>query len=183
VPASVSGRERIRLFCALRLPEAALDGLAAWQALLPAAAGVRVVSRENLHVTLAFLGNRPAGDVPEIAAALAASAAEARRPVLEVGRYRETRSVGMVVLTEREPCARALAGALHARLERLGVYTPERRPWTPHVTVLRFRRRPGLRLDPPALGPVSPSEAALYHSALRRDGAQYEVLETVSLGG
>jgi hypothetical protein len=29
----------------------------------------------------------------------------------------------------------------------------------------------------------SPSEAALYHSVLRPDGAQYEVLEAVALGG
>ena len=29
---------------------------------------------------------------------------------------------------------------LHGRLERLGVYERERRPWLPHVTVVRFRR-------------------------------------------
>ena len=41
------------------------------------------------------------------------------------------------------------------------------------------------RLSPqlPDLGAVNPSEAALYHSLLRPTGAQYEVLESVSLGG
>jgi 2'-5' RNA ligase len=63
------------------------------------------------------------------------------------------------------------------------VYTPERRAWLPHVTVLRFRTPPRLRLDAPDLGEVSPSEAALYHSVLRRTGAQYEIRESVPLGG
>jgi hypothetical protein len=35
----------------------------------------------------------------------------------------------------------------------------------------------------PALGQISPSEAAVYHSVLRRDGAQYDVLRSVALGG
>ena len=35
---------------------------------------------------------------------------------------------------------------------RLGVYRREGRPWLPHVTVARFRARPGLRLEPPPLG-------------------------------
>jgi 2'-5' RNA ligase len=76
-----------------------------------------------------------------------------------------------------------LAEALATRLEELGVYRPERRPWLPHVTVARFRRPPGLRSELPRLGEVSPSEAALYTSVLRRTGAQYEIRESVPLGG
>jgi len=183
VPASFDGGDRVRLFCALRLPEPTLDRLVEWQSQLRLPAGSRLVARDNLHITLAFLGHRPVSELEAILAALRDSAAEAAVPVLEPSRYRETQRVGMVVLGEREPRAQALAGALQTRLERLGVYEREQRDWTPHVTVVRFRRRPGLRLDPPDLGPVSPSEVALYHSTLRRDGAQYEVLESVSLGG
>ena len=40
--------------------------------------------------------------------------------------------------------AGAVAGRLHGLLEELGVYVPEKRPWLPHVTVLRFREAPGL---------------------------------------
>ena len=36
--------------------------------------------------------------------------------------------------------------ALHERLEALGVYEREKRPWLPHLTVLRFREPPA----PPA---------------------------------
>jgi 2'-5' RNA ligase len=89
----------------------------------------------------------------------------------------------MLVLEDRDGHAAALADDVHGRLERLGVYRREARPWLPHLTVLRFRDRPRLRPELPDLGEVSPSEAAVYHSVLRPGGAQYEVLESVALGG
>ena len=46
----------------------------------------------------------------------------------------------MVVFDDEERHAGALALDLHRRLERLGVYEPERRAWLPHLTVVRFRR-------------------------------------------
>ena len=89
----------------------------------------------------------------------------------------------MLVLEDEAGNAGSLAGDLQGRLERLGVYEPERRPWLPHVTVVRFRTL--LRLSPsqPALGAFSPSGVAVYHAVLRSGGAQYEVLESVPLGG
>jgi RNA 2',3'-cyclic 3'-phosphodiesterase len=143
----------------------------------------RVVPAGNLHVTLAFLGGRPAGELGAIAGALHAAAAGAERPELELRAYRETRSVGMLVCSDRDDRAAALAHDLFGRLESLGVYRPEGRPWLPHVTVLRFNERP--RLDPPlpGIGPFSPSDAAVYLSRLRPSGAQYEVLESFALGG
>jgi len=177
----VAGDAHVRLFCALRLPDDALDRLAAWQAVHIARA--RPVTRDNLHVTLAFLGARLQTDVPDIARELGAAAAAAGPIVLEAVRYRETRSVGMVVLADDGGAATALAGDLAGRLERLGVYRQEQRPWLPHVTVARFRERPGLSPPPPGLGRVSPSDAAVYSSVLRPGGAQYVVLESVALGG
>lgn len=180
-PASVGGRERPRLFLGFPLPADAVERLAAWQR--RELSGGRIVPPENLHVTLAFLGARPAEELPAIGEALRESSRDVDRPVLTVTRYRETRSVGMLVAADEDRRAAALAGELGARLERLGVYRPEKRPWLPHVTVLRFRDRP--RLDPPVpdLGPVRLSGAAVYHSVLRPTGAQYEVLESVRLGG
>jgi RNA 2',3'-cyclic 3'-phosphodiesterase len=143
----------------------------------------RPVPAGNLHVTLAFLGGRPAAELAGIADAVRGAAHGAARPELDVRAYRETRSVGMLVCDDRDGRAAALADDLHDRLETLGVHRRERRPWLPHVTVLRFRERP--RLDPPlpALGPFSPSDAAVYLSRLRPSGAQYEVLESFALGG
>ena len=106
---SVVSDERLRLFLALRLPEDALDRLAAWQAAHLARRG-RVVDRGNLHVTLAFLGSRPRGELLAIADELLAAAAAATPPVLRAVRYGETRSVGMVVLDDDGGRATALAG-------------------------------------------------------------------------
>jgi len=177
----VAADGQIRLFCALRLPDDVLDRLGAWQAACIARA--RPVARENLHVTLAFLGARPDADVARIVRELGRAAAGAGPIVFEAVRYRETRSVGMVVLSDEGGAATALADDLAGRLERLGVYRREGRRWLPHVTVARFRERPALAPPPPALGRVSPSDAAVYSSVLRPGGAQYRVLESVALGG
>jgi 2'-5' RNA ligase len=177
----VAGDDRIRLFLALRLPDGALDALEDWQAV--ALRDGRIVPRDHLHVSLAFLGHRPRAELEGIVAALRAAAESAEPIVLEPVRYRETRSVGMLVLADADGRAGAFARDLHARLEQLGVYRPEARRWLPHVTVLRFRERP--RLDPglPQLGRFAPSDAAAYLSRLAPQGARYEVLEGVSLGG
>jgi 2'-5' RNA ligase len=181
---SVGGDEQLRLFIGLRLPEAALERLERWQhEAFAGVPNVRPVPRGNLHVTLAFLGQRPAAELDGIAHCLREAAAPAAPPALTVRKYRETRSVGMLVLDDEGGRAGVLAQALHERLEALGVYEREQRPWLPHLTVARFRRPPRLRPELPELGEVSPSEAAVYHSLLRRDGAQYDALETVRLGG
>ena len=181
--ATVGGRERLRLFCALTLPEDVLDRLCRWQQ-AELVCDARLVPREHLHLTLAFLGNRPAAELEAIAEALRGAAAAVDGPLLlGPARYRETRSVGMLVLADDEGRATRLAADLHDRLERLGVYRREPRPWLPHVTAVRFRRPPRLRPELPDLGRFSPSGAAVYHSLLRPTGAQYEILERVALGG
>jgi 2'-5' RNA ligase len=177
----VSGDERLRLFLALRLPDEVLDEVERWQR--AQLEGVRVVPREHLHVTLAFLGHRPAGEREAIVSALRDAAAGAGEIRLAPLRYRETRSVGMLVLDDDGGQAAQLAGDVHERLERLGVYRREDRPWLPHLTVARWRKRPRLLLEPPSTGTFVPSDAAAYLSRLHPRGAQYEVLESVALGG
>ncbi len=180
--ATVEGSERQRLFCALTLPDSVLDRLVEWQA-RELRSDARIVPRDNLHVTVAFLGSRPAAEAAPIAAELAA-AADAAGPIrFRVQRYRETRSVAMVVLEDVGGHAGPFVLDLFERLERLGVYEREQRPWLPHVTVLRFRIPPRLRPELPDLGEFSPSEAAVYLSRLRPGGAQYVVLESSVIGG
>jgi RNA 2',3'-cyclic 3'-phosphodiesterase len=180
-PANVEGRERLRLFCALRLPDDVLDRIERWQA--EHLRDGRIVPRTHLHATLAFLGSRPATELPSIAAALADASRDAGEIAFSAKRYRETRSVGMVVCDDRTGEGGRLAERLFDGLEGLGVYEREKRPWLPHVTVLRFRSAPKLHPPVPDLGTFRPSDAAVYMSALRPSGAQYEVLETVALGG
>jgi 2'-5' RNA ligase len=180
-PGSVGGDEHLRLFCALRLPEDVLDAIEPWQE--QHLRDGRIVPREHLHFTLAFLGRRPAAELPAITSALADAARGTGEIVFSPRRYRETRSVGMLVFDDPTEEGGRLAGRLFDRLEGLGVYEREKRRWLPHVTVLRFRSAP--RLDPPVpeLGTFGPSDAAVYHSLLRPSGAQYHVLEAVALGG
>ena len=179
--ASVSGHERLRLFLALRLPDAVLDEVEHWQR--EQLRNVRVLPREHLHITLAFLGHRPAGEVESIVAALRDAAAGAGEIRLTPVRYRETRSAGMLVLDDEGEHAARLAGEVQERLERLGVYRREGRAWLPHLTVARWRKRPRLGLEPPPVRTFVPSDAAAYLSRLHPDGARYEVLESVALGG
>jgi 2'-5' RNA ligase len=183
-PASVGGDDRLRLFLGLQLPERALDTIEEWQrAHLEA---MRIVPREHLHLTLAFLGHRPAHELPGIVDALRAAAAGVDGGLrLAPARYRETRSVAMLVYDDEGGRAGLLAADVQERLERLGVYRREGRAWLPHLTVGRFRQRPGLRPEPPNRGTyvLIPSDASAYLSRLRPGGAQYEVLETVALGG
>ena len=176
--ATVVGDERLRLFLALLLPREVESELAAW--------GRRHLDRgrrpERFHVTLAFLGSRPRRELGAIVGALRECVRGATPFTLEPSRYRETRSVGMLVLGDPSGEATRLAEALHARLEALGVYRREARPWLPHVTVLRFRERPRLSPPLPEIAPFAPSGAAALLSRLHPSGARYEVLERCSLG-
>jgi RNA 2',3'-cyclic 3'-phosphodiesterase len=178
----VEGDDRIRLFCALDVPDGARRELSAWAAGSLRERG-RLVPPESLHVTLAFLGHRPAGDVPAILEELRAVSAAARPAELQPLRYRETRSVGMIVLDDVGGVATALADDLHARLERLGVYRREGRRWLPHVTVLRRPEPGGDRPDLANMCSIHVVRSALYRSSLAAGGARYDALETAALGG
>jgi 2'-5' RNA ligase len=89
----------------------------------------------------------------------------------------------MVVLEDVGGAATALAGDLQERLERLGVYRRERRPWLPHVTVLRSKSREGLPPELTNMCSIHVVRSALYRSVLGAGGARYEILETEALGG
>src|SRR3954451_2009739 len=100
---SVEPSERLRLFLALRLPGDVLDEIESWQAaeLEGRLRGeLRIVPREHLHVTLAFLGHRPAAELPAIVDALRSAVRLEGDYRLRPAHYRETRSVAMVVLDD-----------------------------------------------------------------------------------
>ena len=177
--ATVGRDERIRLFLALEVPDDVASELGEWGR-RHLVGGRRL---ESLHVTVAFLGWQERAVVAPVSELLCREGGAVEPFALELVRYRETRSVGMLVLSDPSGRATALADRVQRGLERLGVYEREQRPWLPHVTVLRFRERP--RLDPPLpeVRTFVPSEAAALLSRLHRSGARYEVLESCSLGG
>ena len=170
---------RLRIFCGLRLDDEALAPVVRWQE--RELSGGRIVPPDHLHLTLAFLGAQDASAVPAIARALRAAAAGVAGLRFRLRGYRETRSVGMLTFGDEGGEGAALAARLADALEALGVYRREARPWLPHLTVLRFGERPRLRPPLPELGEVAPSDAAVFMSRLRPQGAQYDVLEAVSL--
>jgi len=167
--ATVERDEKLRLFLALELPAATVDSLATWGR--RHLAGSRVL--ESFHVTLAFLGARPRSELDGILGALSDAAAATRPFLLAPARYRETRSVGMLVLDDPSGEATRLAERLQLRLEELGCYRREARPWLPHVTA------PPL----PKIEPFAPSGVAAFLSRLHPSGARYEILERRTLEG
>ncbi len=176
--ATVEGDERLRLFLALELPDEVVSALVAW--------GKQHLDRGrpvgSFHVTLAFLGSRPRSELEAILSVLREAAAATVPFILAPLRYRETRSVGMLVLDDRSGEAARLAERVQSRLEQIDVYRREARPWLPHVTVLRFRERPRLSPPLPEIPPFAPSGAAAFLSRLHPSGVRYEVLESCSLG-
>ena len=89
----------------------------------------------------------------------------------------------MIVLGDHEQRGAWLAERVFEGLQEIGVYRREKREWLPHVTVARFRERPRLSPPLPPLDQVMSSEVAVMMSRLRPSGAEYEILESVSLGG
>ena len=129
----------------------------------------------NLHLTLLFLGNQPAGALEAIEAAAAA----VRSPAFELklDRYGWFERARVVWLGGDAPeSGRALVEALEQGMHGLGLAF-DRRPWVPHVTLFR-KVDDGQNLPPvePLAWPVR--EFALIESIPSRP---YQVLRTWSL--
>jgi 2'-5' RNA ligase len=187
---------RARLFVALDLADETREGIVVWGREALADPALRPVAPESLHVTLAFLGNRPEQEVERIAAAVRASAGPAPWVELRDPEQRPPRGrVRLFALPAISPGAEALQAVLAQRLVEEGFYEPEERPFWPHVTVARVRpeargsRRPAVVSEPP--GPIPGELTAprisvrmtLYRSVLLPSGAQYVPLAQVELPG
>ena len=186
----------VRMFVALDLPEMAREDITAWGERELTDPALRVVPPESLHVTLAFLGNRPPSEVERIAEAMEAVA---EVPVLlelggPVGRPAGDRPRFVALPALHRPVP-ALQGRLSEVLTFEGLYEPEKRPFWPHVTVARIRaegrgsRRP-MQVKIPS-GP-SPTKQigwfdgvriSLYRSELQPSGPHYVPLAQVELPG
>jgi len=198
----VTATERVRLFAAADLPVAVRAAIGDWgRAALRDRGDVRLLRDGALHVTLCFLGARPASEVAGIAAACRGVAGLGSGAAPGSGAGSRARSgvelaLGEVLwLPPRRPHALAIGlvdregrlgevqAGLAGGLAGTGVYEPEARPFRPHVTVARRRRRSLARTElpaPPPLAFVVPS-VSLYRSHTGPGGARYEALETVAL--
>lgn len=177
----------LRLFVALEPPAAALAALAEFRTAAADPAVWRPVADSALHLTLAFLGHRPAGDVAAVRTALAASAGPALELSLGGGLRLPPRRPRVLCAEVADPggALASLRADLSARLVAAGVCEPEPRPFRAHVTVARLRS--GARAP---RGPVRPAPApvaftaehlTLYASRSGPAGARYDPLARVAL--
>jgi RNA 2',3'-cyclic 3'-phosphodiesterase len=87
-------------------------------------------------------------------------------------------------LEDAEGACVRLQQAVSDALEAERFYTPEKRPFWPHVTLARVkrnRRAEPLPADSPPLDPFRAPRVTLYRSILRPQGAKYEALAVARL--
>jgi 2'-5' RNA ligase len=185
-----------RLFVAVDPPAAAREELAAWGR--AAAAGLelggarlrlRLLVADLLHLTLCFLGSRPAGEISALGSALGACSCHVGE--LSVGAplwlpKARPRSLAVGIRDDDGELSGAHATVTSAITETTG-WKPERRHFKAHVTVARMRadlpsgRRLGYRDSPLPATPqlrFAPESMTLYRSWLSPEGATYEALAT-----
>lgn len=193
--------EILRTFIAIELDEALRIGLRQVQDKLKrqiSPGSVKWVSPEGIHLTLKFLGDTPAGRLPEIEAALQAACAGFAPFEFSVeGRgcfpdFRRPRVIWVAVRDRRQVLAR-----LHAAIERdiapLG-WPTEARGFSPHLTLGRIAQ--GARAGSASavgqavensvieqIGQQAVSAVNLIRSDLRPGGAVYTRLFSVPLTG
>jgi 2'-5' RNA ligase len=179
----------LRLFIAYTLPTSVIGAIGSWQQRELAGTDVRMLPADHLHVTLVFMGSRPAADVPVVTGVMETCTASSRQPVFTVHKYHETARVGMLRLREDALAgdhyagrANQFVGHLMRELEARQMYRREYRSWRPHITVSRFRTAPRLRPAPPDLGVFKPPAVVLFKSVTAPSGSVYEQLAAVPLG-
>jgi len=165
-----------RLFVAVWPPDEVLDLIEALPR--PQVEGLRWTTRDQWHVTLRFFG---AVEMEDASLALRAVSATATSGVLgpETGRF------GKRVLHVPVAGLDLVATAVVRATKKVGK-PPEPRPFKGHLTLARARdRRRGVDLRPLIGTPVSAewpvTEVCLVESHLSSKGANYSVVESVSL--
>lgn len=135
-----------------------------------------MVRTENIHLTLAFLGEaEPAG---AIAAARAVRGARHALPI-EEARYWKENAILWAGPNATPAQLKALVDSLHQALRRAS-FTLEERPFAAHVTLLRKANRPrSLPPLPRVEWPVD--EFLLVRSSASSEGSTYEPVERFSL--
>ncbi len=128
-----------RLFVALELPADIVFSLASLRGGL---SGARWIDGENYHITLRFIG-----DVDEhVAAEVASQLRQIRRRELSLalsglGAFGNRKPHAVWAGVALTPALSELHADLERRMQRIGL-TPERRKFTPHVTLARLRGAP-----------------------------------------
>lgn len=180
----------LRLFVAVDVPEEVRDlvgvAVAPWRERYPRG---KWVPKQNQHVTLKFLGSTWPRLVEWVHEAVA-SVAEAHAPVstraLALGTFPNARRARVlwVGLDDDDGRLARIAAGLDDVLAR--EFAPEKRGFTPHLTIARFDPAvplEGLDVTELVSGPFEVDRIVLYRSHLRRPAPVYEPLATFLLAG
>lgn len=168
----------IRLFVGLGLPESLGERLTGLRGQIP---GARWVPRENLHITLRFVGEVDDETAADIDVALArVDAPQVEVALRDVGHFESRGRVrSLWAGVERDPALDHLQAKIEIACQRAGL-APEGRKFHPHVTLARCRdtrtaRIAGFLADHAGFSvPAFPVDSfALYSSTLGRGGAVY----------
>ena len=191
--------ERVRAFIALRLDAAVEEAIAGADRAFAHARkryrtdGIRWVRRANFHLTLFFLG--PAVPRERLAPIAEALGAIAKRPRLLKSRrvawasFRISARPRVIWVGLHGDALAALAARVAEAAERCG-FTPERRAYSPHLTIGRVRslRSPGrLRralseAADSSFGVSRIERVMLYRSELGPQSSTYHELAAFPLG-
>lgn len=176
----------LRLFTGIALPEVLCERLALMQGGIPEA---RWVSKENLHITLSFIGNVDEDTAEEAHDVLSALTAHAFSLRLQgVGNFAQGKHPQLLWAgVEKSEVLFRLQEKMQNALRAAGVPV-ENRKYTPHVTLARFRSPDVERLAEflhEHAGfeseEFSVDEFILYRSHQTKNGSSYEVLERYAL--
>ena len=168
----------MRLFVALDLEFAVREALSHMAGGLP---GARWVPVENYHLTLRFLGEMPGHRAEELDAALAAMRGRGfSLQLCGVGvQEKAGRPVALWAGVERNPALEHLQAKVETATQRIG-FPPERRRFSPHVTLARLDNPPPGKLvewlQAHALvraAPMAVRYFTLFSSQLGKDQAVY----------
>lgn len=162
----------MRLFFAAWPPADTAAALHEWSRALRG----KPTAEENIHLTLAFLGEADPGR-----ASAAAKRVKGRRHALplEVARYVKRNEMIWVAPRETPSELEALVGALQLELYR-EEFILERRPFAAHITLLRKASAPH-RMPPPPRVDWPVREFLLVRSRTSPRGPSYEPVERFPL--
>lgn len=169
----------MRLFTALALPDEVARALQIIQAGVP---GAHWQAREQLHLTLRFIGEVDGAEAAAIDDALAAIAAPSLALALKgVGSFGGKKPRDLWAGADPNAPLLHLNRKIESALQRIGL-EPDKRKFTPHVTLARLRNSPGGAvadfLTDHALYVSKPFDVTgfcLYSSKLTSDGSIYRI--------
>lgn len=184
----------MRLFVSVDLPDALADDIAAVQADLEPAAGIRLTDPTQAHVTLKFLGEVEPHALDELESAIATGVDRAGQPAFEatvegIGVFPELSYIRVVWLGVG--AGAGAISALHTGVEGELVergYPPADHAFTPHITIARMEHAGGKELvqqvvtaADPTIGQMTVEEVCLTESTLTPDGPVYETVKRFPL--